>query len=144
MQPGRQWGSCSAGSMYFLLGKFPFLSRQQCPAPAVTSKHFRCSTCCKPQVEKEGDDCNETQKKLSQAIVNIHQRHLCHLFLCVHSENDREYKNEIRHDEQTLIVPNSDRLKHIYSLFYLLFPFQNHCLTFVWARTPGTQLPFVS
>lgn len=44
MQPGRQCRSCSTGGMYFLLGKFPFLNRQLCLAPAVTSKQISGAT----------------------------------------------------------------------------------------------------
>lgn len=118
MQPGRQCRSCSTGGMYFLLGNFPFLNRQLCLAPAVTSKQISCNTCCKPQVKKEGDDCNETQNKLSQVIISIHQRHLCHLCLCVHPGNDR---NVTKPEEQTSIFPNSDKLKHHIQFFLFAF-----------------------
>lgn len=82
---------------------------------------FRCNTCCKPQVKKEGDDCNETQNKLSQAIINIHavnQRHLCHRCLCVHPENDAGITKP---KEQTATVPNSYELKHHIQFLLLTF-----------------------
>ena len=44
MRPGRQRRLCSPGGMCFLPGKFPFLSRQLCPAPAVTSKQISGAT----------------------------------------------------------------------------------------------------
>lgn len=82
---------------------------------------FRCNTHYKPQVKKEADDSNETQNKLSWVIMNIHesnQRHLSHHCLCVHPENAGDIT---RPEEQTAVVPNSDKLIHHLQFLLLAF-----------------------